>query len=310
MIPSPDGKYWVVFLADELGSWESEDPVERQEVQKEMDRLQLPGGRVVDSRREFIVSGLYRPGDDVPLIQLSVNGTRTRPRVVWSDDSRHFVLLNLYRLGHRAENWAIKFCSVERGLIREIPGSRIIQFPGLLPLRDYNWYYDWMRNYADPPAIVNSTLSFQTTTHDWFTFDIRTGVILYEFRMWRQIRRAAIGLGMLVVGLIVWKLKRSRRAKTQFPERLHQEPLIPRQFSLRSLLVLMGVVAVVSGLWRISWAPPVLVLCWIAVIAAFIFGRRVVRAGMVQARPVRRQLRSRNRTDLDRYLCCNCVSFG
>jgi hypothetical protein len=121
-------------------------------------------------------------------------------------------------------------------------------------------HFAWWDEF-DPITVDGKVvLAVQTSTHEEYQFDIATGAMTYEWRMWRQLALIArIGtpllLAVFAVAGFVWMRRRSHREKSLvgIPATSNAAPTTvshPRQlqFSLKSMFVATAVISAILSI--------------------------------------------------------------
>jgi len=235
-IPAGD-KHILVLLA----------PVSTEDDTKEL--AKLPNGKAVHLRNEFSQSGLYEIGSKKPI--WTVN---------WHDgfcflspNTRHLVRIRDFGdFSHPADigsGWAIKFYTDGR-LAKQYDVDELIDFPSLIP----PWYHSILRDdYIDGDLeIRNGKFVLNTFTHEKYQFDISTGEIVEQFRLWRTIARyslVALTVSTVVLSVLLVQRVRARNAIAGNDVSQESRKTVARRqahyfsFNLRSLFLATTLVA-------------------------------------------------------------------
>jgi hypothetical protein len=155
-----------------------------------------------------------------------------------------------------------------------------------MPYTTSDWHNEWIDFEGEDPEIHDGVFVLQTTTHEQYRFDIRTGEIVEEFRMWRMLSRLGIALAAVTgIGLIVILFQRRRPVNLVARAALVNGPSPGLQptttiskglasFSLQTLLVVTTAVAFVIG---IGYRWPHIVLLVGSFVFAALLTRRTIR---------------------------------
>jgi hypothetical protein len=147
-------------------------------------------------------------------------------------------------------SWGLKF--YDRGKeLKSYDVADLLDFPSLMAFTSANWHYRWDEN----GTIRDGQFIFQTSTHDYYRFDLATGAIVREFRLWRTLARAAVVLLIIVVvgTTILLVRRRKKRAAAQRTvdgllelSRYYAPELSTRRYrySLRTLLLVTTAIAI------------------------------------------------------------------
>jgi hypothetical protein len=215
----------------------------------------LPDGQYADLRLEFPASGLYAIGSRTPVWAVDWYGEEGW--LVLSRDGRHCVRLNRFGGGGYGQGvsptWAMRFyeCGRETKCYETV---ELVDYPNLMDFTSADWHHVWWKDIDQILVNGQMILAVQTSTHEEYQFDIVTGAMIYEWRMWRRLALIArIGIPLLLVMCAVagvWMKKRSRMGKllVGMEGTSDATPAIvtpPRQlqFSLKSLFVATAVIA-------------------------------------------------------------------
>jgi hypothetical protein len=223
----------------------------------EGDQCKLPNGETVSLRATFPSSGLYDVGSTEPIWTVDWYGESRLVRL--SDDARYVVVINRFggggdRFDHPL-SWGIRF--FDRG--REIANHNVqdlVEFPSLIPFTTSDWHNLWIDQSVYDTEIQNGILSLRTSTHEWYRFDVSTGRIVNEFRMWRIVARgiAALALMVLIGGLVVL-----RRSKWGSRPKADRETAVQAKkwqamysYSVRALLIVVTGAALLAAVFRVA----------------------------------------------------------
>jgi hypothetical protein len=215
----------------------------------------LPDGQNVDLREAFRASGCYEIGSNTPLWTAPWDNT---DGWIVSDDCRYLVRWNVFGDGKYGRggdlNWGLKFYDNGRE-IKNYDVAELVDYPSLMPETSSDWHYMWIGDSEDSCTIEGGQFIVETSTHERYRFDLGTGAIVQERRVWRHVARAGIALfTTVVVGLAVFIIRRQKRTSLiqstvdylpQNSERSsnHSSKRI-FSFSLRTLLLVTSAVAV------------------------------------------------------------------
>jgi hypothetical protein len=186
-----------------------------------------------------------------------------------------------------------------------------------------DWHDLWYSYENDYPAIHSGELQLKTSTHDSYRFDLATGAIVGQFRLWRTLAKVAwsvIAIGLLAVALLLtrWRRRAGIRRTSAFEpgtedlQSTSQQISKPYRYSLRSLLVATTVVAVLC-LTLPRW--PHVVLLAIVVMFTVLLTRSTLQ---YWGHPTRARRRSRRMWEVGlrfiatatTWLCCYILSFA
>ena len=260
----PDGRHMLVFLS----------PVA---VEEDEGRIaKLPDGREVDLRAMFPASGYYETGSSTPIWTVPWDD---KDGWAVSDDGRFLVRFNYYGAGNygwngRELSWGLKF--YDRGKeIKTYSVAELVDYPTLM---EFDSHYQWIGDADDNLTIKEGQLFLHTSTHESYRFDVATGRMLTQHRMWRMLTRIAWGsFATAIVASTVLIVRRRRRADGNRPiasRRLsttHEtttRPGSPFSFGLRTLLMATTSVAVLC-LVIPRW-PHIVLLTFVVLTAIFL----------------------------------------
>jgi hypothetical protein len=274
--PLPDGRHILVMLVPNPPADDADDI------------RTLPDGRQVPLRTTFPASGCYESGTTTPLWTAPYEDYE-----IWvvSDDCRYLVRCN--RAGpdcydsfpESSTIWGLKF--YDRGQeIKSYDFTQLVDFPSLMPDSYASEFrYDWIGDDSENLTIRDGQLYFQTSTHERYRFNVATGAIVDQFRMWRTLTNAGIALFLMAgVGVAVLMFRKRKRAAavqgtadclpktSQQASACHSARFL--SYSLRTLLLVTTAVAVLCVTVP-RW--PHVVLLVSAVLIAFLLTRAASR---------------------------------
>lgn len=240
--PTADGRHVLVYLAPVR-------PVEEGNVTEE------EHNRTVMLKNRYPASGCYEIGSTTPLWTAPWDG-----RECWSvsDDCRHLVRWNVFGDGGYGRGgeltWGLRFYDHGRE-IKSYDVAELMDFPSLMPETSSDWHYDWIGDTDDNCTIQDGQFVFHTSTHERYRFDLATGAIVEQFRMWRALSRMAIAMVFVAVsGVAVMMVGKRKRAvagqeTTEFFTESSRKASVHRSawffsYSLRTLLLVTTAVAI------------------------------------------------------------------
>lgn len=175
-----------------------------------------------------------------------------------SQDCRYLVVLNefgdgRYQCGGDLD-WGLKFYDFGKE-IRSYNVAALVDFPALMPETSADWHIRWFGEEEDSCKIEGSHFFFETSTHEYYRFDLATGEILEQRRPWRGVARIASAL----LAIATFAMVAFARAKTPGSRMLQSiegrtaelivrpsRPILHRiRFRMRTLFALIFVVAAV-----------------------------------------------------------------
>ena len=240
----PDGRHMLVFLS----------PVPPDEDEGKFARVP-PDNRLVNLREDFPSSGYYELGSTKPIWTAPWAG-----KDGWSIsvDGRFLVRWNYFGDGEYDTggdlSWGLKF--YDRGKeIKAYDVAELLDYPALMEYTTWDWHYLWTGNSAENLEIRDGQFILQTSTHDYYRFDVATGEITSEFRLWPMLAKVASAVGAVTLFIVSWLVfRRNRRqrggtADASTPTNNTAEPTARRgdhffSFGLRTLLIVTTCVAV------------------------------------------------------------------
>jgi hypothetical protein len=246
-IPTADGEHIFVML--------SSVPIAEDQGN---DRT-LSDGVEVKLRDRYASSGLYPLDSCVPI--WTVNWYGEEGMVHLSEDGRYIVRVNRFGGGGYGEGislkWGVKFYDSGREIaIHHV--RDLVDYPSLMPFTSRDWHCLWIDNSENDSEVKGRTFELRTTTHEWYRFDVGTGEIIEQRRLWKKVR---LGVGLLCIACVgAGFLVMTRRRRYQLQEECDASPEPernkPLKFSCRFLFAGMTVVSVVCGLVRFAphWA--------------------------------------------------------
>jgi len=274
VIPASDGKHLLVMLSPvPLAEDTGNDCV-------------LPDGEKVKLRERFPSSGLYEIGSTTPVWAVAWYELEYGP-VRISADGRYVVRVNHFGGGGYGEGvklrWGIKFYDTGRE-IKSYDVDELVDYPSLMPLVTCDWHRLWIDQDAFPAEIRDGSFVLNTSTHDRYRFDVTTGEIIEEFRLWRTATR--VGVAALIVlgasgGFLVWRWRKRRASSAAHPRPPPDTAGGPEgkpqrwSFSIRSLLIAQAITAVLCVL---ACTVPHIAVLLLAMTLAIFFTRLLVRA--------------------------------
>jgi len=253
-IPSDDGKHILVLLSPVPIS---EDAIVFSE---------LPNGRSVHLRSTFPTSGLYETDGSTPVWTVDWHDGSC----VLSSDSNYLVRIrdfgDLNHPNDENSGWAIRFYSFGK-LIKQYDVDELVDYPSLLPY----WYHSILRDdHMDGDLeIRNRIFTLHTFTHERYLFDITTGEVVEEFRLWKTTSRYVLGVLVLVTATISYLLiQRVRKRKMPDGEESLRSNKSVRgghkgifSFSLRSIILFTTLVAILCFVLSVAPHAAVLLAC-------------------------------------------------
>ncbi|HJQ78993.1 MAG TPA: hypothetical protein VJ828_03515, partial [Lacipirellulaceae bacterium] len=250
--PLPDGKHMLVRIA----------PLPADEDEGRM--AVLPDGQIVDLRETFPASGCYPINSTTPLW--------TAPweeidRWTVSDDCRYLVRWNRFGDGSYGRedggilSWGLKF--YDRGKeIKAYSVAELVDYPSLMPYTSADWHFDWLADgFEDSLIIKDGLFLLRTSTHERYSFDVKTGEIVEQFRIWRRVTWTGIGLALALAGSAILVLRGRRHARlvvssgtdVQWLTAANIGPAARTRlssYSLRTLLITTTVIAILCVVGR------------------------------------------------------------
>lgn len=274
VIPASDGKHMLVMLSPVLLAEDTGND------------CVLPNGEKVKLRERFPSSGLYESGSTTPVWAVDWYELEYGP-VRISADGRYVVRVNHFGGGGWGEGvklrWGIKFYDAGRE-IRSYDVAELVDYPSLMPLVTCDWHLLWIDRDTFPAEICDGSFVLNTSTHEGYRFDVTTGEIVEEFRLWRT--AAGVGIASLIVfgtsgGFLVWRWRKRRASSTAHPRASSDTAGglagKPRRwsFSIRSLFIAQAVAAVLCVL---ACTVPHIAVLLLATTLAISFTRLLIRA--------------------------------
>ncbi len=283
----------------------------------------LPDGREVNLRKTFPASGYYEIGSATPIWTAPWNG---RDGWTVSNDGRFLVRWNIFGDGNYSHSgalsWGLKLYDHGKE-IKSYDVAELVDYPALMPNTTSDWHLQWIGDGDDNPTMRNNEFLFTTATHESYRFDLTTGEIVGQFRMWRTLTRIAIVLIAIIIAaatIVVVRWRRNPKTRGPFsielPTTSHEtaaqrsEPLF--SYNLRTLLATTTGVAVLC-LMIPRW--PHIALLSSAILAAAVLTRvsfRYQRADRSALSRRRRMVGSGIRWVAAglAFLCCYVLSVG
>jgi hypothetical protein len=243
LCPMPDGSHMLVFLSPispelDAGKW-----------------AKLPDGREVNLRKTFPASGYYEIGSAAPIWTAPWTG---RDGWTVSNDGRFLVRWNIFGDGAYSYggelSWGLKL--YDRGKeIKSYDVAQLVDYPSLMPYTTSDWHRQWIGDGGDNPTIRNNEFLFETSTHETYRFDLTTGEVVGQFRMWRTLTRVAtVLIAIIIAAAITVVVHRRRHATTREPNSIQlpttshktagQRSRLCFSYNLRTLLATTTGVAV------------------------------------------------------------------
>jgi hypothetical protein len=222
----------------------------------------LPNGKSINLREYFPASGLYRNDSTDPIWTADWYGEHWLVRL--SEDGRYAVLVNQFGDGGFGQSkfsslsWGIRF--FDRGKQISIHHVQdLVDYPSLMPFTSADWHYVWFDWDLHNSDIHNGKWSLATSTHERYQFDVTTGRIVKEYRLWRTIARGGLLLlvccAMIGGFVTLHRLKARRNSAPRICVDLEHpaEIVTPSRgysFSLRFLLFVVATTAVLCAVFR------------------------------------------------------------
>lgn len=270
--PTADGRHILVFLAPLLPA---DDCYVLQEEHDQTERL----------NNMYPASGCYEVGSTTPLW--------TAPwgfGIEWfiSEDCRYLVALNIFgdgqQRGGSGPDWGLKFYDSGKE-IRTHHVSALVDFPALMPLESSDWHNRWFGDSEDSCTIESGQFIFETSTHEYYCFDLATGAIVHEWRMWRAAVKVSAALLTIAIFACVVLVTRERsgnasglvqgisasQSTVEPPSRATNHRL---RYRMRTLFVLTFIVAALCVATQ-RWPHVVVLLAFI--VAAILLTRASLR---------------------------------
>jgi len=277
----------------------------------------LPNGDQVKLRETFPFSGLYELGSTTPIWTVDWCGEEGLVHI--SANGRFLVRINRFGDGsypQGALSWGVKF--YDKGVETESHHVRdLVDYPSLMPLTNADWHFLWIDHSVYDSEIDDGIFVLTTSTHDWYRFEVTTGHIVDEFRLWRNVVRwgtATSVIGAAVGGFLFYRCRKTRRFNLP-KRRPQQDCLVERteqtkklSYSLRSLIIVVTAAGIFCAV------PHVCVLSLGTAMALF-FTRLLVRTrrrylGLRKSRPVKRRLAIQWAGTLASWFLLYVLSFG
>jgi hypothetical protein len=257
----------------------------------------MPSGERVKLRETFSSSGLYALGSTTPIWKVDWYGEQGLVRL--SADGRYLVRVNRFGDGgypRKALSWGVKF--YDQGVeIASHNVRNLVDHPSLMPLTTGDWHLLWIDDSVYDSEIRGSFFDLATSTHEWYRFDVTTGRIVQEYRLWRHVRRWGIAAALVAaaIGTLFFyrfrKRVRNITPKVPPPPNCLQEQTKPARWQTYSLRSLMIVVTAVG----ISCVVPHISVLLLGMVAVLLSTRHLVRtrrrfAGPPKSWAVKRRL--------------------
>ncbi len=262
IIPTRDGKHVFVMqstalLAEDYGN-----------------DCTLPGGKKVSLREDFPASGLYKLGSFTPIWTLDWRDLEREVKL--SQNGRYLVRLNSHgggaSLGTRRCEWGVKFYDNGREIASHHVGD-LVDYQILMPWGSNFGDSRWLDDRGFKSEIKDELFDLSTTTHERYLFDVTTGRIVRESRLWKKLfRGVGIGLPILAIvgGLMAYRWRRRILSLVDRACLPSPHDNIPRparhSYNLRSLLIAVTVVPLF--IW-ILYSSPHAAICFCLLSAAF-----------------------------------------
>jgi hypothetical protein len=222
----------------------------------------LPNGEKVRLRDTFRSSGFYRIGSTTPI--WTVKWYAEKGLVNMSEDGRYVVRINRFGGGGYGGSvqlgWGIGFydAGVE---LKAYQVSELVDYPSLMEFTSYDWHLIWIDWDSCDRDIHDGVYRLCTSCREKYTFDVTTGSIIEESRYWRRVARCTYA-ALIIIGIVgvsfFYRHRKSRRlalARNPPSEKDGTVPVeegIRLQYSLRSLMILVTVVAIHCSIFRIA----------------------------------------------------------
>jgi hypothetical protein len=240
----PDGRHMLVFLS----------PAPLDEDQERFAKVP-PDYRVMNLREDFPSSGYYDLDSTKPIWTAPWTG---KDGWTVSDDGRYLVRWNFFGDGEYDTggklSWGLKF--YDRGKeVKAYDVAELLEYPALMEYTTWDWHYLWTGNSADNLEIRDGQFILQTSTHDYYHFDVATGAITSEFRLWPTVAKAVLAVGavttIVVLRLVLRRYRKRGRGESgkSTPINKVEEPTTLGgnrffSYSLRTLLIVTTGIAV------------------------------------------------------------------
>lgn len=241
IIPISDGTHLVVMLAP------------TRQAADVGDQCSLPDGQRVSLRDTFPSSGLYRIGSTEPLWKAAWYGEKWLTRV--SEDGRFAICVNRFGGGYHSEGiklrWGIKF--YDRGAeIKSYDVAELVDYPSLMEFTNMDWHRLWIDDSVYEAQIESGFYTLRTSTHETYRFEVATGQIVEEHRVWRHVARGSyllLPILGLASGWLWYRRRRAVRAQAELEtsgddDDLPRTPLNRLAFRLRTLFIFTTAAAV------------------------------------------------------------------
>lgn len=208
----------------------------------------LPDGRNVSLRETFPSSGLYEIDSTVPIWTVNWYGENGLTKL--SPDGRFVVRVNEWGGGYYGEDvtprWGIRF--YDQGVqIKNYNVVDLVDYPSLMEFTSSDWHFLWIAHSAYSSEIDNGFYALETSTRERYRFDVETGEIVEEHRVWRHVARGGVAsLAVIMLscaGLIFWhfRVQRAKWDKPTLPQKACDEPARANStfsYRLRTLFLL------------------------------------------------------------------------
>ena len=278
----------------------------------------LPTGEQVKLRDVFPTSGLYAPGSTTPIWTVDWYGEQGLVHI--STDGRFLVRVNRFGDGSYpigALSWGIKF--YDNGVeIASYDVRHLVDHPSLMPMTTADWHMLWIDDSSVYDSEIHgSFFDLATSTHEWYRFEVTTGRIVQEYRLWRNVRRRSIvatGVAVAIGCLLFYRFR--KRARCDSPMVTPQvdyfaeqsEPVRKPIYSLRSLMIVVTAVG-------IACVVPHICVLLLGMVAVVLSTRHLIRtrrrfAGLRKSRAVKRRLAVRWTGTLAAWLLLYALSMG
>jgi hypothetical protein len=150
-------------------------------------------------------------------------------------------------------DWGVRFFHSGK-LIKEYGVADLVDYPSLMPYHQGKAYVWIDPDRHDNPRIQDGFLLLYTSTHEAYEFDIATGQIVDEFRLWRTLAWAFVIVTFALATIVVGHMIRRRRGALPGLKNIEDQTAAQDNRICRSKVNTFTITRFSFGLRSLFWA--------------------------------------------------------